>query len=149
VLQMLRLALLFIFWLPLNVYAEELVAVVNLKFLKDTGDTAVNICFGEAHEDCSQWASFYLYEAKVKKVLSGEFPSNKFKVIYGRHALKKKNLKNVVVSLGELKESNEADYVVIERGWPRKMYCFSGEYNESNVKQITEGEHLKCFEEEH
>ena len=121
-----------LFLLSTKAYAEDMVAVVNLKFIKNTGSTASVICYGENSTDCSSWASYYLYEAKVKKVLSGKFPSKKIKVIYGRHALLEKNFKNWVVSLDSVnereKEETGGEYKIIEVGEYRNMYCFSGKY---------------------
>lgn len=146
---MCRFVFIVILLLSPKLYAEELVAVLDLYFKKDTGDTAATLCFGEGEEGCGQWATFYLYEARIKKVLSGEFNSKKFKVIYGRHALLKKNLKGVVATLIKLPDNAHAEYQIIELGELREMYCFSGEYNMPyNVSEVTEGQQLKCFEEE-
>ena len=144
---MIRYIFILLFLLPVNTYAEEVIAVLNLKFIKNTGKTATTICYDES--TCHSWASFYLYEAKVKKVLAGQLSTKRFKVIYGRHALKEKNLKRVVASLKKLEEGAEADYQIVERGNKLEMYCFSGEYNMPyNVNDVTEGKQLKCFQDE-
>jgi len=147
---MTKYILIFLFLFPLNAFSNDVVAILNLKFIKDTDQTATTLCYDNEGENCHRWASFYLYEAKVKQVLSGELVTKKFKVIYGRHALKKKNLKRVVASLKKLEESANADYQIIEMGNELKMYCLSGEYNMPyNVNDISEGKQLTCFQDEH
>ena len=94
---MAKYLLILLFLSPINTFAENVVAVLDLKFISDTEKTSTSICFEDETTECFSWASFYLYEAKIKKVLSGELSSKKFKVIYGRHALKKKILKELLL----------------------------------------------------
>lgn len=146
---MIRSIFIITLFLSSNVNAEDLIAVLNLKFIKDTGNPATFICFDEAGEECEPYSTFYLYEAKIKKVLSGEFSSKKFKVIYGRHALVQKNLKNVVASLSKLEDYQEAEFQIIEWGEFREMYCFRGKYSQPyNISDVKRGQRLKCYEEE-
>jgi hypothetical protein len=133
--------------LPTCLSAEEIVAVLDMKFIKDTGETAVTLCFDHDEEDCVQWATFNLYEAKVKKVLSGELPSKKIKVIYGRHALMPKRFSNVAVVLVPLKDHKEAEYQIQEWGELRKMYCFKGNDRQpKNVSDENSEQQLKCYD---
>jgi hypothetical protein len=142
------LAILFVLVSP-KCLAEELAAVLDLKFIKDTGETAEVMCFGEAEEDCGTWATFYLFEAKVKKVISGDFPKNKFKVLFGAHALKVGNFKGVVATLKSLPEDHEARYQITEWGEEKEMYCFRAEEGEEyNVKQEPGGPDFRCYEKE-
>lgn len=104
--------------------AEELIAKLDLKFIKDTEKTASVLCYGD-EEDCHAWSTFYLYEAKVKKVLSGSLPENKFTVIYGVHALRKKNIDNVIVRLNKLPAGGDAQYQILEIGQELELICFN------------------------
>ena len=108
--------LLYIFLLSLSSLslANEIVAILDLKFEKETEDVAVWICYGENEDDCHPWAYFYVFNAKVKEVVSGELKEKQIKVIFGRHALKKGNHKNVTAKLSKLKESTEAEYQIQE-----------------------------------
>jgi hypothetical protein len=129
--------------------AEELIAKLDLKFIKDTGKTAGVMCYGDNEEDCHEWSTFYLYEAKVKKVLSGNFSENKFTVIYGRHALRKNNHKSVIVRLNKLPADGDAQYQILEFGQNLELVCFqSPESSLFNEKLELKNEKLKCAEKE-
>ena len=147
---MIRIIFIFPLVLSFNLHAEELVAVVNLKFIKDTNKTASEMCYIDGEQtDCHRWSTYYLFEARVKKVLSGKLSSKKIKVIYGRHALLEKDFRNVPVTLEKTLEYDGAQYKIKEWGTYREMYCFSGKYNQpSNVSYVKKGEHMKCYEEE-
>ncbi len=73
-----------------GVSAEEIVAILDLKFIEETDLTAAVMCYGDDEDDCFQWAVHYLFEAKVDKVVSGNLPDKRFLVLYGSHALRKK-----------------------------------------------------------
>ncbi len=78
--------------------AEEIVAILDLKFIEDTGEAAVFVCGDD--EPCGTWATYYLFEANVDRVISGELPTDRFRVLYGQHALKQnKYFRNVVTLL--------------------------------------------------
>ena len=89
--------------------ADEIVAILDLKFIEDTGDTATIICFGENNEDCGVWATDYLFEAKVDKVISGELSDDRFLVLFGKHALKKKSFRNVIALLKKRKVDDPSE----------------------------------------
>ncbi|QYK08982.1 hypothetical protein [Shewanella mangrovisoli] len=91
--------------LPCFVFAaNEIKVQADLEFLLDTEKESGKLCFGET--DCSTWSTFYLFNAKVKKVIVGTEPNASFKVIYGRHALLKQDLNGAVITLRELDKNN-------------------------------------------
>jgi len=129
--------------------AEEVIAKVDLKFIKDTEKTAGVLCIGDNEEDCHEWSTFYLYEAKVKKVLSGNLVENRFTVIYGRHALRKNNHSSVIVRLIKLPDDGDAQYQILEFGQNLELVCFeSPESNLFSEPLELNNEKLKCAEKE-
>lgn len=131
--------------------AEEIIAVVDLKFLRDTGEVSSTLCFDEGSEkqNCATWATFYLFDASVKKVVSGELSARKFRVLYGVHALKKGNIKNMVAKLRPLPPEHETDYQIIGWGEKRELYCFEAEENEAyNTNIKSEGANMQCYGDE-
>jgi hypothetical protein len=56
---MLRTIFFVVLLLPFAVVAEEVIAVVDLKFLKDTGEVSSTLCFEEVNEEkhCTTWRS--------------------------------------------------------------------------------------------
>jgi hypothetical protein len=146
---MAKYTLTFLLFFASHLYAEDIVAILDMKFVKDTKETATLLCFGDNEEDCAQWATFYLYDAKVKKVLSGELPSKKIKVIYGRHALMPKNFKNVAVVMTPLQDHKEAEYQIKEWGELKEMYCFKSNDNQpGNVIDGNQRQPQTCYENE-
>ena len=147
-----RLILTAIFFLvSTHATAEEIVAILDLKFIEDTGDTAAVLCFGENDEDCGAWATYYLFEAKVDKVLSGDLPSDRFLVLYGQHALKKKNFRNVIALLKELEvdDSSEPKYRISQWGEKRTMYCFDQREDDETSIDVDRNDRfsLNCFDQ--
>lgn len=129
--------------------AEEMIAVLDLKFVRDTGEVASTLCFDEGSEEqnCATWATFYLFDARVKKVVSGELSARKFRVLYGVHALKKGNIKNMVAKLRPLPREHEAAYQIIGWGEKRELYCFEAKQGEAyNTGVKLEGENVQCYE---
>jgi hypothetical protein len=105
---------------------EELVALVDLKFLRETEETAAVLCWGEEESDCDVWATHYLWRATVRRVYSGTEVERHFLVLYGRHALQKKNISEMTVVLKKLEKDAPfgARYQVVETGVPQKLVCF-------------------------
>lgn len=131
--------------------AEEIVAILDLKFIEDTGDTAAALCFGENDEDCGVWATHYLFEAKVDKVISGELPDERFLVLFGKHALKKKNFRNIIALLKkrEVDDPSEPQYRISQWGEKRTMYCFDrreDDDTETDVERDDQYE-LNCYDQ--
>jgi hypothetical protein len=145
---MTRFIIIFIIFTSNSCFAEELTAVLDLKFIKDTGITSGVMCYRDEGEDCHTWSTFYLYDAKVRKVISGELSQKKITVIYGRHALLKNNRKNVVVRLKQLRPDAEAQYQIIEFGVAKEMVCFeSVDSRQFSVKlEVADGK-FQCIEE--
>jgi hypothetical protein len=71
--------------------ASDLVAIVDLEFIRATDQPAAYLCFGDRDEDCGVWATFNVYKARIRKVISGTEPRKTMLVIYGRHALAHKD----------------------------------------------------------
>lgn len=111
--------------------SDEIVAILDLKFIEDTGDTSMVLCYDENDEECGTWATYYLFEARVRKTIRGELPNKRFRVLYGQHALKKKDFYTVIALLepidppdpGVPPDPNEPQYR-LRRGEKRTMYCF-------------------------
>ena len=111
-----------------SIYAEaESIVVADLMYVRDTGDTASALCFDDEGKECSTWSTFYLFEAKIKKHISGNELPKRFNVIFGRHALKKKDIKKALVKLEPITGNKEAQYQVIDIGFAGKVYCFESE----------------------
>lgn len=127
---------------------EDVVALVDLKFKKNTGDVAVWMCYDEKEEDCHPWAYTYLFQAKVKKVVSGNLSGKKIKVLYGRHALPPVDYKNVPVILTKLKDSDKADYQIRSWGMQISTYCFANYNQETDIKMEMDNRSYSCFEKE-
>ena len=132
-------------------FAGEVVVVVDLKFVRDTGETASTLCFEKEAEtkSCAAWATFYLFEARVKNVVHGEPISRKFKVWFGRHALKKGNIRNLVAKLKPLPAEHEASYQIVALGERQELYCFdASEDRQPNVNVEPHDTGMQCYEPE-
>ena len=116
----------FLLAVSVRISAEEIVAVLDLKFIEETDKTAVVMCYGNDDDDCGVWAVHYMFEAKVDKVISGNLPDKRFLVLFGKHALARKNIRNVVALLKKLDvdDPDEPQYQITQWGERRKMYCF-------------------------
>lgn len=106
--------------------ATDLVAIVDLKFLKETDKTAAVMCFGDKDEDCAVWATHNLYRATIRKVIHGKESRKTMLVLYGRHAMKKTNMRGVIATLSRLEPTDDtgAEYRVAEVGEEREFFCF-------------------------
>ncbi len=135
-----------------NAGAEEIVAIVDLKFIEETEDTAAVLCLGDEDDDCFPWAVYYIFEARIDKVISGNLPDKRFRVLFGRHALKKKNFRNVI-ALFEERETDDPDepqYRISQWGEKRTMYCF--DYREDDDAEISVSRNdqfeLNCYDQD-
>lgn len=146
---MIRVIIIFAVLFSKFCYAEEIIASLDLKFVKDTEKTAAVLCYDEEEKNCQTWATFYLYKANVKKVLSGEIVEKKFTVIYGRHALRKTNYNNVLVRLEKLSTDADAQYQILEFSQNFELACFkSSEFKNLDSKLEIYNEKLKCAEKQ-
>ena len=104
----------------------ELIALVDLKFLRETDETAVVLCLDDAGEECDVWARHYLWRATIRRVYAGVESERHFLVLYGHHALKKKNLRGVTAVFKKLEPGAPfgARYQITNRGLPQKLLCF-------------------------
>jgi ketosteroid isomerase-like protein len=137
-------------WVPPVALADpgDLVAKVDLEFLRETELVVSYMCLGETDEDCVPWANAYLYEARLREILSGDFPEKKFLVIYGRHALGHEDLKGVVGKFSRLTDNEDgAAYQLVRRGSEEKLACFEwwGADGNGALEQPESGELLHCF----
>lgn len=106
--------------------ASDLVAIVDLEFIRETDRPAAVMCFGEREEDCHVWATLNLYKAKVRRVISGTESRKAVLVLFGRHALKKGNFRGVIATMNRLEATRASDpqYQMTEWGEKRELYCF-------------------------
>lgn len=106
--------------------AQELVAIVDLKFIKATDRAASVMCFGEKEEDCGVWATHNLYKATIRKIISGSESRKTLLVLFGRHALAEMDLRRVIARMRPLEPGDEygAQYQIFESGEKRELFCF-------------------------
>lgn len=148
---MIRSVVLFFLLLSPSAFSEEVIAVVDLKFLEDTGEAASTLCFEEEgqSDNCTTWATLYLFEARVRKVIHGELVRRQFPVWFGRHALKKGNIRNVVARLKPLPAQHEASYQIVALGEKEELYCFATDEGQAaNVIVELQGIRMQCYEPE-
>lgn len=135
-----------------NAWSADLVAVVDLEFIRPTDQTAAVLCMGDKESDCVVWATHNLYRAKIKKVVVGEKPRKTPLVLFGKHALKEKDFRNVTVTMDKLETKTEADPQYVVRGWAeeRKFFCFPRFPDETDGFELKkEGEQSQtCYEVE-
>ena len=128
---------------------EELVALVDLKFLRETEETAAVMCLGEEESDCGVWATHYLWRVTVRRVYSGAEVERNFLVLYGRHALRKKDIRELTVVLRRLKADAPfgARYQVVDLGMPQNLVCFRNPLPGKDVQTLNKpGAHpLNCL----
>ncbi len=139
----------FLLMLSCDAFAEDSpVAIVDLRFIEDTGEVAAVLCFDD--DQCGTWATYYLFEAKVRKEIFGSLPETEFLVLFGRHALKQGNLKKVIARFELLEEprSDGARYRISDRGEKQTMYCFEGDRPPQGQHSVLlDGQHdLDCYD---
>jgi hypothetical protein len=84
------------------------------------------MCFGDTEDSCGVWATFYLYKARIRRVISGTEPRKTVLVLYGRHALLEKDFRRVYASMIKLEANDENDpqYQITSWGAKREVVCF-------------------------
>lgn len=135
--------------------ANDLVAEVDLEFIRETDDVAAVMCMGDSDDDCFPWAHHYLWRARIRRILGGEETQRTFLVLYGRHALSKKDLPRRIVVMKRLEDDSpaQARYQIKDMAYEVKLTCF----RESTVQdsalemnyKVDRGEFadpLRCFD---
>jgi hypothetical protein len=112
--------------MPAAAEQADLLAVVDLIFVRESDQTALNKCSGDEKSACDVWATYYLWEARVRRVLAGVETEKRFMVLFGRHSLVKRNRRRVTVAMKRLEPGSEsgARYEVIATGSPQQLLCF-------------------------
>jgi ketosteroid isomerase-like protein len=126
---------------------EELVAVVDLKFLKTTEQVVVITCWGHGDDECYPSAYGSLYEAQLRRVISGEWPKRKFLVIYGGGGRKGEILRGVIGKFSALTDGTEgAKYQIVDTAVDGDLACFdwNGADSDGPAEQPTSGQLLRC-----
>jgi ketosteroid isomerase-like protein len=127
----------------------ELIAVVDLKFLKVTDFVTTWLCVDEYCEPSSHG---YLFEARLRTAVNGEWPKKKFLVLYGRHAMGQSNQRRVVGRFSKLTDGPDgAEYQLVEAGVHGQPSCFEwhGLDGRGPAEVPRSGELLRCFDPEH
>ncbi len=131
-----------------GVRAEQSVAVLDLKFIEDTGEPGVYLCLG--NDECSVYGTVYVFEAKVQKLISGNLPRQPFLLVYSQHALKKESFDDVV-ALVERRTADSvstAGYKMVQWGRKRNLFCFAPKEGtrDSDTVELPDGDKLSCYE---
>lgn len=84
--------------------AQELIAELDLKFVRETRQVVALMCLDD---DCVPSAYGYVFEARVKRRIFGAAPEGRFTVLYGHHALPTKNFAGVVARVNKLEKKVE------------------------------------------
>lgn len=137
-------------WLALSgvTRGEELIAIVDLKYLKETEQVVATMCIGE---ECFPWAHGYLFEARVRKVINGDLPEGanqaKFLVLYGHHAMRTADVRGVVAKLRKLTDGIDgAQYQIADTGTDGGKYCFRWYSSDDEAPAENHGgQLLRCF----
>jgi hypothetical protein len=133
-------------------WAGDLVAIVDLKFIRATDQPAMIMCLGDRDEDCVVWATLNLYKARIRKVISGTESRKTMFVTFGRHALMEKDLRGVIATMNkrEAKEPSDPQYQIVEWGYEREMVCFRRRKDDTAGFELKEEgeEPLTCYDKE-
>ncbi len=134
--------------------SEDIVAVVDLRFIEDTEEPSNYMCLEE--DDCFVWGHYYLYDARVRSVINGELPESRFRVIWGGHSLPRRTIRRIVVMLDPLSGEHDDERAYRIRllggvGREHTMYCFrradEGEDAEPDyIVESASGESMNCYE---
>jgi len=125
---------------------KELVAVVDLKFLKATEQVVVFTCLSD--DECYPSAYGNLYEAQLRRKISGAWPKTKFLVLYGGYARKGEILRGVIGRFSALTDGIEgAKYQMVDRAVDGHLACFdwNGAAGDGPAEQPKSGQLLRCF----
>jgi hypothetical protein len=81
--------------------ADDLVAVADLKFLKETERVVSASRLGESDDDCVPRADGHLFEGRVSKSIYGDAPKDTFPLICGHHAMYRRVVSGIVGRLSK------------------------------------------------
>lgn len=125
-----------------TVSAADLVALVDLEFIRKTDKTAAVMCFGDTEDSCGVWATFYLYKARIRRVISGTELRKTVLVLYGRHSLLEKDFRGVHASMIKLEENDEKEpqYQITSWGAKRELVCFPRREDDEEGLEVRDGE---------
>jgi ketosteroid isomerase-like protein len=127
---------------------EPLVAVVDLEFIKETELVTSYLCMGDANDECFPWSNGYLFEARLRRTISGTAAGKKFLVVYGRHALGKADIRGVTGKFSKLENGVDgAQYQLVRRAVEGQA-CFEwwGRDGDGPAEQPRFGALLHCFD---
>lgn len=130
---------------------DDLVAVVDLKYLRETEQVTAIMCYGDSPGDCHPWAHGLLFEARVRKIIHGQVAKKKFLVLYGRHAMRKQDLRGVTGRFSKLvDDADGAEYHMAAMAIDAHPACFEwfGRDGSGPAEQPRSGELLWCFDED-
>ena len=137
--------------------ANEIVAITEAIHIEDTGIASASMC----HEngECSAWRTFYLVEAKAKRIIKGLEMDENITFLFSAHAPNIEDLiiyKNSLVKLAEIKDRAEeiknipAKYMMMDWAVPKVKECFENEFSTKNNfdgSMHVGGQKVICFEE--
>lgn len=130
--------------------ASDLVAMVDLQFIRATDQPAAYLCLGERDEDCVVWATVNVYKARIRKIFSGTETRKTMFVTFGKHALAERNLRGIIATMNkrEAKEPTDPQYHIVDWGQKRELVCFGRRENDSEgfeLRKDGEGS-LTCYD---
>lgn len=132
--------------------SDEFVGVVDLEFVKETEQVVAIMCWGDTDDTCHPWAHGYLFEARLRKVVNGQAPKGKFRVLYGHHAMKKQNLRRVTGRFSKLTDGTDgAEYQIVAMAVDGDLACFDwwGLDGGGPAEQPKSGVLMRCFDPEY
>ena len=135
---------------PATAADDQIIAVIDLKFIRDTGEAAALMCFGDEDSDCTVWATHHLWEARVREVLAGVETKRKFNVLYGLHALSTRSKRRVTAVLQKLRPDDPtgARYQILAIGRRQELLCFDRAVAVAGAKILSaQSEHpMSCLD---
>jgi hypothetical protein len=130
----------------------DLVATVDLKFIRATDETASVMCSGDKEDNCAVWATLNIYQARIRKLHFGTESRKTVLVYFGKHALKEMDFRRLTVTMSKLESKSESDpqYRIWDWADKRKLFCFPRRQDENEGLELKrDGEQsLTCYDDE-
>lgn len=110
--------------------ADSALVIVDAREIRNSEIAAGELCVREG--DCSTWETYFIYKAKVKKVLHGDVPVKGIVFAKGQHAgFVDKKINGWMVLVQKIEDSRlakklGAQYIVKRSSFPEQYYCFDG-----------------------